>query len=115
MKLHEIKNQYKTGHHITWEGKKIFYRSSYELDFCNELDRNKISYDVEKIRIKYWDSILKKYRISVPDFYLLDTNELVEIKSNWTYDEQNMKDKIISYKENGYNVKLILEHIEYIM
>lgn len=59
--------------------------------------------------------ILKKKRIAIPDFYLVDNNEIVEIKSNWTYDEQNMKDKIKVYKDNGYNVKLILEHKEYIL
>jgi len=112
--LPEIKNQYKTGYHLTWENKKVWYRSSYELDFCKELDKKNIKYDVEKIRIKYLDSTLNKYRVAIPDFYLPETNELIEIKSSWTYKEQEMNDKIISYKENGYSVKLILEHVEYI-
>ena len=109
------KNQYKSGWHKTWNGNKVYYRSSYELKYCNLLDDKKVEYIMEKIRIKYWDSILKKERIAIPDFYLLDTNEIVEIKSNWTYDEQNMVDKVIAYKNKGYKVKLILEHKEYIM
>ena len=40
-------------------------------------------------------------------------NMIVEIKSTFTYDEQNMKDKVKAYNEQGYNFKLILEHQEY--
>lgn len=115
LKPAELKNQYKTGWHKTWNNNDVYYRSSYELDYCNILDKQKIEYTMEKIRIKYWDSILKKERIAIPDFYLLNTNEIVEIKSNWTYDEQNMKDKILAYENNGYKVRLILEHEEYII
>ena len=34
---------------------------------------------------------------------------------DWTYDEQNMKDKFKAYKENGYKVKLLLEGKETII
>ena len=74
------------------------------------MDDQKIKYEVEKLRIVYWDSQLKKQRIAIPDFYLPDKNEIIEIKSTWTYDEQNMKDKFKAYKEHGYNYKLILNH-----
>lgn len=113
LKRSELKNQYKTGWHKTWNNNDVYYRSSYELDYCYILDEQKIEYTMEKIRIEYWDSILNKKRIAIPDFYLSKTNELVEIKSNWTFDEQNMKDKILAYKNNGYKVKIILEHKEY--
>jgi len=113
LKYGEAKNKYKSGWHKTWENENIYYRSSYELIYCNYLDEQKIKYYMEKIRIKYWDSILKKERIAIPDFYLPNTNKIVEIKSNWTYDEQNMKDKFLAYKNNGFNVKLILEFKEY--
>lgn len=106
--------KYKSGWHETWNGKKVFYRSSYELDYCLELDEKKIDYEVEKLRILYWDSQRLKQRVAIPDFYLPETNEIVEIKSNWTYDEQNMKDKVKTYKKHGYNFKLILNHKEFI-
>ena len=109
----DIKNQYKTEWHTTWNNKLVYCRSSYELEYCKILDKNKTEYFMENKKIKYWDSILKKERIAIPDFYLPKTNEIIEIKSYWTFDEQNMKDKFLSYKENGYNVKLILEHLEY--
>ena len=41
-----------------------------------------------------------------------DLNTIVEIKSNYTLDIQEMKDKVKEYKNLGYNFKLILEHQE---
>lgn len=105
-------NQYKCGWHITWNNKKVFYRSSYELDYCKELDEKKIDYEMETLRFWYWDSQKQKQRVAIPDFYIPSENMIVEIKSDWTYDEQNMNDKIKEYKQHGYKVKLILEHKE---
>jgi hypothetical protein len=103
---------YKHGYHTTWNNKQVFYRSSYELDYCKELDEKKIDYEVEKLRILYWDSQLLRQRVAIPGFYLPETNEIVEIKGEHTYNEQNMKDKFKVYREHGYKVKLILEHEE---
>lgn len=103
---------YKQEWYITWENKKVFLRSSYEYDYAKYLDEQKISYDVERLKIEYFDTQQNKWRISIPDFYLPDTNEIIEIKSNWTLDIQNMKDKFLEYIRLGYNPKLILEHEE---
>lgn len=113
LKPNNFYNQYKCGWHETWYGKKVFLRSSYEFDYASKLDDNKIKYDVECFRIKYFDTISKRYRIAIPDFYLNDTNTLVEIKSDYTYNKENMDDKFKEYKKLGFNTKLILEHIEY--
>ena len=40
---------------------------------------------------------------------------IVEIKSFWTLDEQNMKDKKKAYLDLGYNFKLICDHKEIIL
>lgn len=64
------------------------------------------------MRIQYFDTQKNKQRIAIPDFYLPETNTIVEIKSSWTLDIQNMKDKFIAYKKLGYNTKLIYEHKE---
>ena len=48
--------QYKHGYHITWNNKKVYLRSSYEFDYAKLLDKQKINYEVENLRIKYWDS-----------------------------------------------------------
>lgn len=37
---------------------------------------------------------------------------IVEIKSEYTLDEQNMRDKKKAYLENGYNFKLICDFKE---
>jgi len=105
-------HNYKHGWHKTWDRKNIFYRSSYELDFAIELDKKQILYEVESIRIKYWDSVKFKYRTAIPDFYLPKTNELVEIKSSYTYNKQNMKDKFKEYQKQNYKTKLILDKKE---
>lgn len=103
---------YKQQWHTTWNGKEVYLHSSYELDYAKELDKEKINYDVECLRIKYWDSQKQEYRCAIPDFYLICDNTIVEIKSSWTLDKQNMKDKMKAYKELGYNFKLICDHQE---
>lgn len=52
--------------------------------------------------------VKKRNRVAIPDFYLPETNEIIEIKSSWTFDKQNMKDKFIAYKKLGYAPKVIL-------
>ena len=110
--MQEVYNQYKTEHHLTWEGNTVFLRSSYESDYANILDQKHIKYEVEKIRIKYLSTQTNNYQCAIPDFYLPETNELVEIKSCYTLDVQNMLDKFKAYKAYGYVPKLILEHQE---
>jgi len=51
------KNQYKSSWHTTWNGKEVYLRSSYELDYAKNLDEKHIDYDVECFHIKYFDSI----------------------------------------------------------
>ena len=72
------------------------------------MDDKKANYEVESLRIQYYDTQKKKIRIAIPDIYIKDTNEIIEIKSKWTLDEINMKDKVKSYKKLGYNVRLVI-------
>lgn len=104
--------RFKEEWHNTWDGKTVFLRSSYETTYANKLDSNKILYEVETLKIKYYDSQRKIYRCAIPDFYLPESNEIIEIKSSFTYDEQNMKDKFKAYRELGYNCKCICDWIE---
>lgn len=103
---------YKYCYHTSWENKKCFLRSSYELDYAKFLDNNKINYEVENLRIKYFDTQKNKIRFAIPDFYLPNTNTIVEIKGSFTYDIKNMKDRVKEYKNLGYNFKLILNKKE---
>lgn len=103
---------YKSGWHITWDGRKVFLRSSYEKDYADKLDRDRIYYEVESLRIRYFDGVKNEYRTSIPDFYIPGTNTIVEIKSTWTFDHKNMVDKRNAYIRDGYNFRLILDHID---
>ena len=104
---------FKQGWYTTWEGKKIFYRSGAELKYAELLDEEKISYDVESLRIEYYDSERGYNRIAIPDFLLSNTNEIVEVKSRVTFRKQNMLDKFKKYKELGYKPKMLYEGVMY--
>ena len=113
IKYENTNNQYKQQWHITWNGKKVYLRSSYELDYAKKLDEQQIDYEVEKLKIKYWDSQYCIEKIAIPDFYIPKDNIIVEIKSSWTTNYQQLKDKENQYQKLGYNYKLIFEHKEY--
>ena len=98
--------------HTTWNNKEVFLRSSYEEDYAKELDEQQIDYEVEYFHIKYFDTRKQEYRCAIPDFYIPSTNTIVEIKSEYTLDKLNMKDKKKAYLEQGYNFKLICDHKE---
>ena len=103
---------YKQQWHTTWNNKKVYLHSSYELDYAKELDKQQIDYEVEFKHIKYWDSQKQEYRCAIPDFYIPKENMIVEIKSNYTLDKQNMIDKKKAYLDLGYRFKLICNHKE---
>lgn len=99
--------KFKHGWHTSWDGEKFYYRSSKELKFAKSLDEQKIKYKVECLRIKYFDSVLKKTRIAIPDFLLIEDNIIVEVKERVTFKKQNMIDKFNEYKKLGYTPKLL--------
>lgn len=105
--------QFKHGWHVTWDNKKIYYRSSYELDYAKKLDDSRILYEVEYFRIKYWDTNENKYRVAIPDFFIVSENKIVEVKSRITFIKQNMVDKFIEYIKLGMTPILLLENKEY--
>lgn len=98
--------------YTTWTGDVVFLRSSYEKIFAEKLDSSKILYRVEYLRVEYYDSQKDRIRVAVPDFYLPDTNEIIEIKSDFTLDIQEMRDKFSAYRNLGYFPKLVLENEE---
>lgn len=96
-------------YHTSWFGEVFFLRSSYELAVAKYFDSNQTKYQVEALRIKYFDITENKYRIAIPDFYLPETNTIVEVKSTYWYDQTNMDNKRIAYKILGYNFQLHLD------
>lgn len=99
---------YKQGWHETWDGKKVYYRSSYELKYAKELDRKQVPYEMEFKRFLYWNSVENKWRIAIPDFYLPLENKIVEIKSTYSLNEAEMRDKEKEYKKQGYDFELLV-------
>lgn len=112
-KLPCFSSKFKTCFHTTWEGKIFFCRSSLELDYCLVLDKQKISYDMETLRIPYFSTRKNRIAVAIPDFYLPDSNTIVEIKSSFTYSQQDMLDRSTEYKRLGYNFKLVIDQTEY--
>lgn len=98
--------------HISWNGKNFSLKSSYEEDYAKELDLLKVDYEFESLKIEYFDSSIDKTRIAIPDFYLPKTKEIIEIKSDFTLDIQEMKDRFTAFISLGYSPRLILEHEE---
>ena len=96
--------------HKTWFNETVFLRSTYELELANMLDEAKELYHTESLRIKYYDSQNKTYRIAVPDFYLPKKHKIIEVKSDYWLDEINMRDKQKAYQDLGYSFCLFLEH-----
>lgn len=112
-KINDVSVCSKQQWHTTWDKKEVYLRSSYELDYAIELDKQQIIYEVESLKIKYYNTEHDSYRCAIPDFYIPRTNTIVEIKSKWTLDITEMKDKANAYVNNGYNFILMLEHKPY--
>lgn len=103
---------FKSGKHVTWDNKEVYLRSSYEFDYAEKLDSLKITYEVESIRLSYFNRSKNREAIAIPDFYIPSTNTIIEIKSDFTLDIDEMIDKFNAYISFGYNPILILEKEE---
>ncbi len=103
---------FKCGKHTTWDNKEVYLRSSYEFDYAEKLDSLKIIYEVESIRLSYFNRSKNREAIAIPDFYIPSTKTIVEIKSDYTLNIDEMIDKFNAYISFGYNPILILEKEE---
>ncbi len=95
--------------HDTWDNKKVLLRSSHELHFAQFLDNKEEPYEVECMRIRYFDSVKNQTRIAIPDFYLPQQHKIVEVKSEYWLDRTNMESKRIAYQKLGYSFALYLD------
>lgn len=102
--------RFKAIFHTAWFGETFCLRSSYEEDYAKQLDESQTKYFVEHLRIKYYNTKQNRYRIAIPDFYLPETNTIVEVKSTYWLDEEEMRNKKIAYTDLGYKFILNLEH-----
>lgn len=101
---------YKTIYHKSWFGETFCLRSSYEENYAKLLDQSQTKYFVEHLRIKYFNSTQRRFRIAVPDFYLPETNTIVEVKSTYWLNPEEMRDKKDAYISLGYKFKLNLDN-----
>lgn len=111
-RAHPRVNAFTVIYHTSWTGEVVCLRSSYEEDYAKLLDAQRIRYAVEHLRIKYYSKQENRYRIAVPDFYLPDNTTIVEIKSLYWLNAEEMRNKRDAYLALGYKFKLILEHKE---
>ena len=107
------KSRYQCGWHKTWYMQNVYLRSSYEFEYAQQLDAKHVYYEVENQNIRYFDTQQGKYRFARPDFFITDSNTIVEVKSTYTLDKQNMIDKAIQYIKLGYNFILCLDKKDY--
>ena len=96
--------------HTTWDGKKVLLRSSHEQAFAISLDAARTKYEVECFRLRYFDAKRQANRIAVPDFYLVNDHRIVEVKSTYWLNVENMKAKAESYRRLGFAFSLFLDN-----
>ena len=75
------------------------FRSNWEAYFYIWMSKNNYCLEYEKIRIKYFDSIQKKYRNYITDFVDYENRIIYEIKPEGCKDTQNVIDKETAAKE----------------
>lgn len=87
--------------------KKLTLRSYWEKIVAEFLDRNKFCWEYKTKRIPYWDTERKIEAVTIPDFYIPETNTIIEVKSNAEFNSQKTRDKIVGIKNKGFDVFLI--------
>lgn len=98
-----------------WSGwyKGIYFRSLLELSYLKYLIDNNINFDngeKTKYRITYFNSIKNRNANYFPDFYLIDTQEIIEVKPKKLVGALNNIDKHKKAKElYGDKFKILTE------
>ena len=82
------------------------------LIMLEKLDSSKTIYEVESIRLTYFNRSKNREAVAIPDFYIPSTNTIIEIKSDYTLDIDEMIDKFNAYISSGYSPILVLEKEE---
>lgn len=98
---------YKHGFYKTWFGKKVYLRSSYEFRYAKFLDNQKVYYEVESKKFKYY--LNDECHTYISDFYIPDWNTIVETKNLYFIerDKEMLKKKQQAVLNEGYEFLLI--------
>lgn len=87
---------------------KLYYRGTYEkhfLDFCFD---NNITIESFKGNITYW--VENKEHKYYPDFFHVDTNTIIEIKSTYTFEKNYKINKLKEkYSKERYKFLFIID------
>ena len=97
--LNNCRNQYNW--YFIKDGERINCRSGYEVIYANWLMENDIDFEYEPKCFH-----VAKNRNYTPDFYLINSDEYIEIKGTFKVNNSHQKDTIEIFKEN-YNHKVI--------
>lgn len=97
-----------------WHGDRYRYngmsfRSTWEVKFAKWLDSEKISFEYEGVKVKYFDPEKGTERTYYPDFYLPDQNLCVEVKPKIYLDSKVVQSKRDACIEAGYKFKFITQ------
>jgi hypothetical protein len=103
--LSKHRGGYREGSGRSYSGryKGIFCGSSYELAW--------VIYNLDHgIDFERFDGFLQNDKVKyIPDFYIRQTNTIVEIKGFVT-DQQKLNNKIQLAQDNGYNISILFEN-----
>jgi len=86
------------------DDKIIYFRSTWELKTAEYFNKNNIIWEYEKIKIEF---ILNSNEVTyTPDFYLPETNTVIEVKGYWRDDAYDKYQYFIENYSNEYNIEL---------
>jgi hypothetical protein len=97
-----------------YEDTHLYVQSSYEEFFVKEFLKKYPSNDLSQdLYIKYFYD--NKFRTYHPDFFIKSINTIIEIKSSWTFNENNTNKYLenLNYTKrdacikNGYNFEFL--------
>lgn len=104
--IHSPQLREKSKSHTFGYYKGIFCGSSYELAFLAATLLNGVNIERCPIKLYYIHPLDQKQHVYIPDFYLPETNTIVEIKSELSiyYNEEEVKAKNKAVTNSGYNL-----------
>jgi hypothetical protein len=65
------------------------------------------------LRIPFFNPLKNKKSVAIPDFFIPSENKIIEVKSYFTYNKEEMLARIEAYEKRGYMFMLYLEQKEY--
>jgi len=103
-----LKNSGRKRYKLILEDKTYYMRSTWEIEFAKFLYNNKIEFKYEHMGINYYYN--NKNRIYYPDFYIVNTNILFEVKPKDLIPKTRNVLKRQACLDLGYDFRYITEN-----